>query len=321
MTAHSLYAPSAHPLLELKAVQFQTPAFQQLVETLTEWLWGGATGGFIVGAPRIGKSWAARSLENRLQLRDGRAVPVFYMSIVDRDNKTVAEIPRRACIDHQLPSGGHLNADRLTEQFLAYVCDVQVEANVRTAVLIVDEFDHLTPRQFNAFAEFYNRLDQLHRTMMTIFIGNTDEAMGLLGQMTGEKYRRIRGRFFKRFGEFHGIQNRQELIYLMNQYDALRHPEEGPTYTAAFLPEAVNTGWRLSMLAKDLWRIFAEIANEHDIDSWGLEFVTGTLNILITDLLPRYGWDNVEDELLREAVLMTHVADDFVHALKVSPSK
>ncbi|WP_152206584.1 ATP-binding protein [Marinobacter changyiensis] len=317
MTTPTVYATSTHPLLELKAVQFETPAFEHLVGILTEWLWSGATGGFIVGAPRIGKSWAARSLNNRLRLRNGRAVPVFYISIVDRDTKTIAEVSRRACIDQQLPIAGRATADRLSEQFLTHVCDLQVEAGVRTAVLIVDEFDHLTPRQFNAFAEMFNRLDQLHRTMMTVFIGNKAEALRLLGHMTGDEYRRIRGRFFKRFDEYYGIRNRTELTALMKQYDTLRYPENGPTYCAAFLPEAVKAGWRLACLSKDLWRIYAEIAKGCELDSWGLEYVVGTLNILVTDLLPRYGWQDIEDELLQEAILLTHVADDFVKALNV----
>lgn len=321
MSANELYPLSAHPLLELKAVQFQAPAHQRLVETLTEWLWSGATGGFIVGAPRIGKSWAARSLADQLRLRNGCAVPVFYMSIVDRDNKTLAEISRRACIDEALPARRHHTADHLSEQFLTHVCDAQTNARVRTAVLIVDEFDHLTPRQFNAFAELFNRLDRLHRSMMTVFIGNRDEAMGLLGAMTGEKYKRIRGRFFKRFSEYYGIRSRDELVHLMKQYDTLRYPDTGPSYTAAFLPDAVKAGWRFTNLAKDLWRVFSVIGKDCELDSWGLEFVIGTLNVLMTDLLPTYGWKDVEDELLREAVLLTHVADDFVTALPVAVTR
>ncbi|MCR8916043.1 ATP-binding protein [Marinobacter panjinensis] len=306
-----------HPLLTVKGVQFQTRAFDKLVEVLTEWLWSGATGGFIVGAPRIGKSWSARSLTNRLRLRDGKVVPVFYMSIVDRDIKSIAEVPRRACIDHQLPITGRANADRLAEQFLTHVCDVQTEAGVRTSILIVDEFDHLIPRQFNAFAELFNRLDQLHRMIMVVFIGNKAEARKLLEAMTGGAYKRIRGRFFQRFHEYHGIRTRDELTALMTQYDTLRYPENGPTYCATFLPEAVNGGWRLAGLSKDLWRQYAEIAKACELRSWGMEYVIGTLNILVTDLLPYYGWKDVDDELLREAVLITHVADDFVQALPV----
>ncbi|WP_417532180.1 ATP-binding protein [Marinobacter lipolyticus] len=309
--------PPEHPLLQPKGVHLETPAFQRLVDTLTEWLWSGTTGGFIVGAPRIGKSWAARSLADQLRLRDGRAVPVLYMSIVDRDTKTIAEICRRACIDQDLPITGRANADRLSEQFLTHVCDAQVEADMRTAVLVVDEFDHLIPRQFNAFAEFFNRLDQLHRTMMTVFIGNKAEALALLELMTGDEYRRIRGRFFKRFAEYYGIRNREELTALMRQYDTLRYPEHGPTYCAAFLPQAVDAGWRLAGLSKDLWRMYSEIAKDCDLDSWGLEYAVGTLNVLVTDLLPQYGWQNVEDDLLREAILLTHVADDFVKAHSV----
>ena len=304
-------------MLEPKAVQFETPAFLELVEILTTWLWSGASGGFIVGAPRIGKSWAARSLTNQLKQRDGQPVPVFYMSMVDRDSKTIAEVSRRACIDQELPINARANADRLSEQFLTHVCDVQVKAGVRTAVLIVDEFDHMEPRQFNAFAELFNRLDQLHRTMMTVFIGNKAEALKLLDSMSGDKYKRIRGRFFKRFSEYFGIRNRDELADLMRQYDTLRYPDKGPTYCAAFLPKAVNEGWRLAGLSKDLWRIYAQIALDFELESWGMEYVVGTLNVLVTDLLPNYGWQDIDDELLREAVLLTHLADDFVKALPV----
>jgi type II secretory pathway predicted ATPase ExeA len=317
MNTKAASAMTEHPLLQPKGVHFETPAFATLVDTLTEWLWSGTTGGFIVGDPRIGKSWAARSLTNRLKLRDGRAVPVFYMSIVDRDTKTIAEVPRRACIDQDLPIKGRATADLLSEQFLTHVCDVQIEAGTRTAVLIVDEFDHLIPRQFNAFAELFNRMDQLHRTMMTVFIGNKAEALKLLESMTGNEYRRIRGRFFKRFSEYHGIRNREELTSLMRQYDTLRYPKNGPTYCGKFLPKAVDAGWRFAGLSKDLWRIYAEIAKSCDLESWGLEYVVGTLNILVTDLFPRYGCLNVEDELLREAILLTHVADDFVNSFSV----
>lgn len=321
MSAISKKVPPEHPLLQPKGVRLEAPAFQRLVNTLTEWLWTGATGGFIVGAPRIGKSWAARSLTNQLKLRDGRAVPVLYMSIVDRDTKTIAEVCRRACIDQELPITVRATADLLSEQFLTHVCDAQVEAGMRTAVLVVDEFDHLIPRQFNAFAEFFNRLDQLHRTIMTVFIGNKAEALALLEQMTGDEYRRIRGRFFKRFAEYYGIRSRDELTALMRQYDTLRYPKHGPTYCAAFLPQAVDAGWRLAGLSRDLWRLYAEIAKDCGLDSWGLEYVVGTLNVLVTDLLPQYGWQTVEDELLRESILLTHVADDFVTAHSVTENR
>ncbi|MCK2147555.1 ATP-binding protein [Marinobacter alexandrii] len=321
MTTKTASAMTEHPLLQPKGVHFETPAFARLVDALTEWLWSGSTGGVVVGAPRIGKSWAARSLTDHLKLRNGRPVPVFYTSIVDRDTKTIAEVSRRACIDHQLPITARATADRLSEQFLSHVCDVQMEAGVRTAVLIVDEFDHLTPRQFNAFAELFNRIDQLHRTLVTVFIGNKAEAFRLLARMDGDEYRRIRGRFFKRFSEYHGIQTREELKTLMAQYDVLRFPDNGPTYCAHFLPEAVNAGWRLASLSKDLWREYAQIAKEYQLTSWGLEYVVGTLNTLVTDLLPHYGWREIDDDLLREAVLLTHVADDFIKALPVEVNR
>ncbi|RCW62546.1 hypothetical protein DET61_12417 [Marinobacter nauticus] len=133
MSAASKKVPSEHPLLQPKGVRLEAPAFQRLVDTLTEWLWSGTTGGFIVGAPRIGKSWAARSLTDQLKLRDGRAVPVFYMSIVDRDTKTIAEVclkaryhtsPRCASdLEEHLPvSWDPKSQIRLRSSDLGYAC-------------------------------------------------------------------------------------------------------------------------------------------------------------------------------------------------------
>lgn len=319
MTDRKRHPLADHPLLAIKAVQFETPAYLNLVTTLTEWLWQGTTGGFIVGEPRVGKSWAMQSLTDQLRLRDGKIVPVTYMSMVDRDQKTIAEVPRRACIDSELAITANARADQLSKQLHTYICDLQVEADVRTSILIVDEFDHLKPRQFNAFAEFFNMLDgpprpgrKQARSLVIVFVGNKEEACVLLREMTGKQHKRIRGRFCKRLIEYYGLLNREELAFIMGQYDTLRFPADGPTYTAAFLPDATDAGWRFKSLAKDLWRVYALIAREYSLDSWGMEYAVGTLNVLLTDLLPRYGWRDIEDDLLREAILMTHVADDFV---------
>lgn len=306
-----------HPLLDMKGAHFDTTCYRFLLETITEWLWTASTGGFIVGAPRIGKSWAVRSLTNELRLRNGKAVPVLYMSMADRDIKTIAQVSRQACIDQGLLVSSRATADQLSKHLLNHIMDLQTVAGVRTAVLIVDEFDLLSPRQFNPFAEFFNHLDRQHRTLTVIFVGNRDEANLLLAKMVSGQYGRIRGRFFKRYVEVFGVRSQQELQALMAQYDTLRYPVGGPTYTHYFLPAAVDSGWRFAGLSRNLWRQYSAIAKDFHLDSWGMEFLVGTLNILITDLLPHYGWQDIDDELLREAILMTHVTDDFVRVLEV----
>lgn len=300
----------SHPLLEPKSFWLETPEFLRLHQTLTAWLWQGASGGVLVGHNRVGKSWAVRALQNRLRLRDGREVPVSYMSIVRRDRMTVAEVPRRACIDQGLRFSKADTADQLSETFLHHVLDAQAASGIRTSVLIVDEFGLMVPAQFSFFAELYDRLDRLNRTLMTVFVGNQDEALPLLNTLKQQRYRRITGRFFKKFETFYGVRTRIELEAIMAQLDGHRFPDDGPTLIGRFLPDAVAAGWRLKLLARPLWRVYSEIARAHGLASWGLEFLIPTLCLLVTDLLPRYGTDDVEDDLLREAILLTNLTDE-----------
>lgn len=299
-----------HPLLEPKSFWLETPEFLRFHTVLTGWLWQGASGGLIIGDSRVGKSWAVRALEHQLRRRDGREVPLLYLSVVLRDRMTVAEMPRRACVDQGLRFAKADTADQLSQTFLHHLLDVQAAAGTRTAVLIVDEFGLLVPAQFSFFAELYDRLERLNRSLMTVFVGNRDEALPLLHTLKQKRYRRITGRFFKKFGTFHGLRSRIELEAIMSQFDQLRFPDDGPTLTGRFLPDPVASGWRLKTLARPLWRIYIEIARAHGLASWGMEFLMPTLSILVTDLLPRYGVADVDDELLREAILLTNITDE-----------
>ena len=98
-----------HPVLN-NQVFVNTPAIRELEEVVHQWIWHGIPGGMVLGDSRMGKSWAARSLEHNLYTRAKVNIPSNYISIGDRDQPTIAtvfKVPDRGSVN-PTPLGGRV---------------------------------------------------------------------------------------------------------------------------------------------------------------------------------------------------------------------
>ncbi|WP_070988551.1 ATP-binding protein [Halofilum ochraceum] len=291
-----------HPVFQHDRLHLETPAIQGLRDELHRWLWTGATGGLILGAARVGKTTAVRTLASQLRARDNTPIPVYYVSMPLRDQHTVMTVFRQLCWSVGLRSANHDRADHLADRFLHYIADRAVESDSRYAVLIVDEMQRLTPLQFGPFAELHDRLRLLDMALTHFFVGNDQESSELLEACEQPRYAHIHGRFFAQRTTFPGLTSREQVHFCLSQYDRLRYPADGPTYTGYFLPEAEQQGWRLASLAGDLWRVFREYQTAYAIDSWGMQYFVATVNTLLTDFLADLGVEAFDDEMVHECV-------------------
>ncbi|MCW9012299.1 MAG: ATP-binding protein [Gammaproteobacteria bacterium] len=305
-----------HPVFEPERLHIQTPAMKRLSEELHRWLWTGTTGGVILGMSRTGKTRAVRSLQSSLYTRGKIRVPVYYLSISDRDVQTILSVFRRLCWSVNLRNNARDKADHLSERFVHYIADNATEKNCRHAVLIVDEMQRLCPKQFNAFAEVYDQLLLLGINLMVVFVGNEQECWKLKEAIGKDRYAHIRGRFFTQGLSYKGLVSKAEVNYCLSQYDNLRYPNKGPTYTEYFLPEAVKNGWRLSALSGDVWRIYREYQKNDEIESWGMQFFLAAINTLLTDFLPTYGVDHFNDDMIHESIRISGLLPSLVWQLK-----
>ncbi|MEX0606565.1 MAG: ATP-binding protein [Halofilum sp. (in: g-proteobacteria)] len=305
-----------HPVFHPDRLRLRTPAMDRLGEDLHRWLWTGATGGLILGAARAGKTTAVRVLSPEVHWRDQTHVPTYYVSIPLRDQRTVTSVFRHLCWAAELRVSNADRADHLSDRFVHYLLDQATVHACRYAILIVDEMQRLMPQQYGAFAEIHDRLLLLDIRLVVFFVGNDQECSELLETIESPRYAHIRGRFFMHRVLFRGLRSRRDVEACLAEYDRLRYPAEGPTYTEYFLPAAYAYGWRLTALASDLWRAFRAHQRAYSIDSWGMQYFTATANTLLTDFLPRLGVEEFDDALAREGIALSGLLPDVVRPVR-----
>ncbi len=306
-----------HPLLHPWKLVLDTPAMSQLREDLTQWLWTGIPGAVVAGPARVGKTTALEQLCDRLVDRTDSPIPVLKVSIPLRDQSTVLSVYRQLCWSAGLSVSNRDRADQLADRFIHCICDTMCEAGVAQALLVVDECQRLSPRQFNVFAELYDKLRSIERALLVLFVGNDVETWSLINSMDPECFAHLHGRFFRIRRLYRGIASAEEVKYCLAQYDRLQFPpKSGHTFVAQYLPDAVNAGFRLAGAATIFWRVFRGFQKDHKLDSWGMQSFSITTNTLLTDFLPRYGAEALDDDMVEEAVRMSGLIPSLVKPLK-----
>ena len=295
-------AYTEHPVLSPDKLRLKTMAINKLAETLHRWLWTGSTGGIIVGESRVGKTTALWELMDALKTRSGMSIPTYYYTNGGRDQNTIRSVFRQLCWDVKLPVKSHDTIDHLCDRYVHYLAEKTIAADCPYSVLFVDEVQRLQPKQLNAFAEIYDRLRMLGVALTVVPVCNQLESADLFEILEAPQYAHVRGRFFVQGANFRGLTSQEEVRYCLKQYDTLHFPEEGPTYTEFFLPDAASQGWRLESLSRDIWGVFREYQSNYQLDSWPMKYFTTTMKMLLSDILPYHGIEHFDVEMVHETI-------------------
>ena len=305
-----------HPLYNEDNLQLWTPAVEQLSEDIHRWVWTGITGGLIYGTYRIGKSRAIELLHDKIFTRSKIQVPFYYISIPDRDTNTIRSVFEELCYSVNLMIGRYENANVLSNRYINYILDENAKAKCKQAILIVDEMQRLSLKQFNAFAEIYDVLRHTGIRITIIFVGNDPDCWNIVNQITPDKHAHLYGRFFTQSAPFRGLTSKVQVAACLKQYDSLCYPHGGPTLTEFVLPYEVKNGWKVAALSGDLWRLYSDVKRTYKLKSWGIQYFTATIRTLLTDYLPRYGIDDIEDEMLNECIQLSGIIPSVITTKK-----
>lgn len=302
-----------HPLFDELKLRLDTPAMTALREALLQQLWTGATGGVVLGHARSGKTTAIEQLGPELVMRDQRPIPYHHFTVPPRDRQTINSLCRSLCISTKHRITNHSKVEPMIDSVLHHFLDQCCRAQSDRFVLFVDEGQRLSLDQCRLFTEFYDVMRNPHRVLLTVFfVVNIDEAEHLLERVKSNAYAHIYGRFFHQLIAFHGLRSEADVRYCLKQYDQLRYPQGGPTYTEAFLPNAVKRGWRLASLSADLWRVYRDYQRRYHIPSWGMQYFVAAVNVLLTDYLSKKGPKAFNDKIVHNAIQVSGLIPSLV---------
>ena len=305
-----------HPLFNPIALHLDTLVMKNTLSDVTRWLWNGSTGALLTGESRAGKTRLIRAISQALETRDKRHIPAHYFSTPRRDVKNITGLFRELCFSAGLLVQSREQASHLANRFLHYMLDSAIEHQCNTYVLFVDEMHRLSLPQFDAFAELHDNLQEYGIQLVVIFIGNDPEYIKLINSMKNNNMEHILGRFFFESAILKGITSRKEVAYCLKQYDELRYPEDGESYTGYMLPEDVAKGWKLESISADLWECFYDFKHEHGLTSWKMKYFTKTVNTLLVDYLPRFGVENIDYEMIKKCIELSGLKASLVEQVK-----
>lgn len=299
------------------ASEFYIPTLmsQMLHETIQNWLWCGFTGGLVLGESRTGKSRAIQELSTSIPSRIGQGVPIHRVIFGERDNKTIREAWMKIAKSTGInPKNSRVTAEELSSQVAFWLTEAAMQNDTHQVILISDEVQFLSIMQLSVFAELHNMLNEEKVNCLMIFVANQDTFSPMASALMRPENKYIRERFFNNVHLFYGIKSSLELqscLKFLDQGDTEHGGYHKDSLTESCIPEAFRNGFRLHQMTDLIWELYNEQFKGYgSSQSWGMEYFSRFIKILLLDYLPRYDCQS-------EAALKSMV----IHSLNASGIK
>lgn len=262
------HLPKDHPLITREYSLF-TPAIEQMVTRIGQWLDDQLDGAVIYGASRLGKSSAIDNwLESLLSARYGGFIPMVIWSHTDSGGASSSGRFYANLLEaskHYLARSTRSPKERLS-MLVERFEQLSVQAGGRFIVLVIDEAQGMTVREWLWLVEFHSLLEKRRLRLCVISVASVqfrDDPVNLA--LAGGAH--VAARFLLTSARFHGITDAAQLAYVMSGYDeGSEWPSgSGISFTAGVVPDLWLTGFRLSSYAELLWdELVLQLPHKYD---------------------------------------------------------
>lgn len=272
-----------HPILE-KNYRIPTPVLLRTYALIRERVWMKRTGIYLFAKPRMGKTTCAEEVHSLLLVE----FPKLHVIKVD------ARRTLRPSESHMfrllLEAVDHALSYRVspTVLFQNVKADIQVKLAARGGthfVLIIDEMDRLSDVDLEQLLAINNALRREKISMTTIAFAQPEIKDKVTGLMTRGQHQLL-ARFLAEPIPFEGCSSARDLHEILNSYDvASEYPENsGISYTNFFVPQAFQTGFRLTDCSSRIWKVLFNSLGSHTHNGVPMEHVCLTIEHLLLAL-------------------------------------
>lgn len=250
-----------HPVIRDTAI-LPTRPLSDLVEQLRQWLSSRLPGAIVWGSPRIGKTQAITYI-----LNNGRTIfqSPMPISILNAWDPTYSSLTENRFFREVLESIGYASpasgtaADKRRRAATFMIDRVQHVKEYRY-LLFIDEAQWLDPVQMRYLMDLHNLLKRKQVRLITILVGQP-EIMELKDSLRQAGQNHFLGRFMTDVHRFDGMESASDLKELCLSFDDRSEYPEGSSvsFTAYFVPQAWEGGWRLAEQVPLVWRVLQEL--------------------------------------------------------------
>ena len=149
-------------------------------------------------------------------------------------------------------------------------------------LLLVDEGQNWGEAELQVLRDLSNDLQRLGVDMVTVMFGHP-ELHNIRTRLLGRGRTDLIGRFLLTPRAFRGLRNCDELTHCLQAYDEAEQHEfpegSGLSYSAFFLPQAWDCGWRLADEGPRFWKAISRTAarSGRTANNVGMSWVTGAI--------------------------------------------
>lgn len=305
----------AHPIITQEYAVF-TPPMDSMFSTIGTWIDQRATGGYIYGPSRYGKSRAVKwFLKSELEAHFARVLPLICW--VREDSQTMREgefwnaLLLAAKYEFVVPTKPK------SRSVARYLFREHLETLARASrsnyvILLIDEAQRMTYAEWTWLLGLQNMLDADGFRLTTVSIGS--HQLGYVPDyfaLTGNSH--ITARFFSHDAPYHGLRSLDQLEYVLRGYDSDSEwpSESGLSFLQYFAPDDFSKGRRLVDHASQLWSSF-DALKPPSIGSkkaqTALELPMLHLALTVESILKALGRGEDWDEVTAPASLLSTIA-------------
>lgn len=288
-----------HPMRNPLELAIRTPMMNKIIDHIEEVLFDHDSGTCLLGTHRIGKTTAMLMIVEYLNSKENRPAYCHYFSADKLEKNTIKQMYEIFCYQENIQTKVNAKGLDLRELIIHRLLDKLILSGGSQIVLLIDELQRLNTQQLDALASLHDIFRRLKINLCIIFVGNTAPSLKLIEVTEDANNRLIYGRFFENQKEIFGIRSKVELRKCLAEFDRLRYPEDGPTYTQYFISKDAPSDWKLTSLTDLMWDVYkkdfaSKIVDKHR--SWGMKYFISTVRTLLTYYLSSY-WTEEQDAL------------------------
>jgi hypothetical protein len=250
-----------HPVLTQEYAVY-TPAIDEMVSTLGDWIDQRITGGYIYGPSRYGKSRAVKwYVRAELEAKFGQRLPlVVWIRPGGRIQETEFWNQLVAASKFHFYNPIHQKRRPIARfLFKQQLITLARAARQNFVLLIIDEAHEISLTEWKWFLGIQNDLDNEGYRFSVFSIGSHQIAFQPdYMARTGNAH--IAVRFFTSDARFHGVMNVEELNYILNGYDVDSEwpPKSCVSFLQYFSPVDFEQNRRLANHSENIWKAITE---------------------------------------------------------------
>jgi hypothetical protein len=284
-----------------------TPEIERLAVRVTRWIQLGLPGGAVYGQQLNGKTRACWYLNLALPELLGYPIAILHWAISGQEEKKQNEweFTQDMAIQSDCDRVSGRDLALLRRRLHKHMFDLASVNGSKRLLIIVDDAQNLSSRQFNYLIHWYKVLEALGIRPFFLIIGQPEllNAHKSWNEINGMQ---LVGRFFSVEHRYRGI-DPSEIKDVLESLDIM-DPGEQSFALAKTFPSAYAGGWRLQNLASAFEEAAQILMKEQTIES-GLRLPMQYLRSSVLSMLYRAIDENLPVHMLTTAMALTALKD------------